>query len=107
MKKRKNFIFTNKRNSNRAVMSAILGLISLVSLGIVMFFAYRNKGEVRFNHGVAALLATVYSMTGLILGIVTVQNKEYNKLFPVLGILLNMAALVGIGLILYVGGNLE
>lgn len=87
-------------------MSAILGMISLVSLGILMFLAYRNKGEVRFNHGVAALLATVYSLTGLVLGLVTVQNKDYNKFFPVLGILLNGAAVVGIGLILYVGGNL-
>ena len=88
-------------------MSVILGIISLISLAIVMFFAYRNSEEVRFNHGMAALLATVYSIIGLVLGLVTVQSKEYNKLFPVLGILLNGVVLVGVGLILYVGGNLE
>lgn len=87
-------------------MSAILGIISLAALGTVMFLAYWNGGEVRFNHGVAALLATVYSVTGLVLGLVTVQNKDYNKFFPVLGILLNGVDLVGIGLILYAGGNL-
>ena len=33
-------------------------------------------------------------------------HKEYYRVFPVLGILLNLAALVGIGLILYLGSSL-
>lgn len=107
MKKRKSVIFTDKRNSNRAIMSVILGIISLVSLGVVMFFSYRSGGEVRFGHGVTAFLAALYSMTGLALGLVTVQKKEYNKWFPVLGILLNAATLACVGLILYMGGRLE
>jgi len=37
MKKRKGFIFTDKKHSNRAVMAAVLGAISLASLGIMVF----------------------------------------------------------------------
>ena len=106
MKKRKGYVFTDKKNSNRAVMATILGVISLVSLGVVVFFSYRSGGEAKAGYGVTALLAAAYSLTGLVLGFITVQDKNYFRLFPVLGLVLNGAALAGIGLILYLGGNL-
>ena len=56
--------------------------------------------------GVGALLAALYSTVGLILGLVTLQEKEYFRLFPVLGIVLNLLALVSVGLIIYAGGSL-
>ena len=88
MKKRKGFIFTDKKHSNRAVMAAVLGAISLASLGIMVF------------------LSALYSTVGLILGLVTLQEKEYFRLFPVLGIVLNLLALLSVGLIIYAGGSL-
>ncbi len=106
MKKRKGFIFTDKKHSNRAVMAAILGVISLASLGLMVFLSYRSGGQVGPGFGVGALLAALYSTIGLILGLVTVQEKEYYRLFPMLGIVLNLLALVGIGLIVYAGGSL-
>lgn len=86
-------------------MATILGIISLAGLGIVVFSSYRNGGVVGAGHGVAAFLAVIYSTVGLVLGLVTVQKKEYYRIFPVLGILLNAAALLSVGIILYVGGN--
>lgn len=107
MKKRKGFIFTDKKHSNRAVMATILGVISLGSLGLMVFLSYRNEGNVGAGFGVGALLAVLYSTIGLILGLVTIQEKEYYRFFPALGILLNLAALVSIGLIVYAGGSLQ
>ncbi len=106
MKKRKGFIFTDKKHSNRAVMAAVLGTISLASLGVMIFLSYRNGGKVGAGFGAGALLAAVYSTIGLILGLVTVQEKEYFRLFPVLGIVLNLLALASLGLIIYAGGSL-
>ena len=106
MKKRKGFIFTVKKHSNRAVMAAVLGAISLASLGIMVFLSYRNGGKVGAGFGVGALLAALYSTVGLILGLVTLQEKEYFRLFPVLGIVLNLLALLSVGLIIYAGGSL-
>lgn len=87
-------------------MATILGIISLASLGIVLFMTYRTAGEATVGFGFTGLLATVFSITGLGLGIVTLRDKSYYRLFPVLGTLLNLAALGGIGLILYVGANM-
>lgn len=106
MKKRKNYIFTNKKHSNRAVMATILGVISLASLGIVVIRSYLSAGEAATGYGFTGLLATLFSFVGLCLGLVTVKNKDYYRLFPVLGILLNLAALGSVSLILYAGVNL-
>lgn len=103
---RKSYIFTNKKHSNRAIMATILGIISLVSMGIVLFLTYRNDGEAAAGFGVTGLLAMVFSVIGLGMGIVTLRDKSYYRLFPVLGTALNLAALGGISLILYVGANL-
>ena len=103
MKKRKGYLFTDKKHSNRAVMAVILGVISLISLGAVVFLSYRTKGEIKGSYGVTALLAVIYSVTGLLLGYVTLQNKSYYRLFPVLAVLLNALALFGLGFILYMG----
>lgn len=107
MGKRRGYIFTDKKGSNRAWMAVILGIISLVSLGIVIFGAYRSGGQAKTGYGFTALLAMIYSLTGLVLGIVTILNKNYYKPVPAAGILLNGAALACIGLILYMGGYLQ
>ncbi|MCM1215721.1 MAG: DUF6142 family protein [Lachnospiraceae bacterium] len=103
---KKSYLFTNKKHSDRAIMATILGIISLVSMGIVLFMTYRNDGEAAVGFGFTGLLATIFSVVGLGLGIVTFQDKDYYRFFPVLGILLNLAALGGIGFILYVGANM-
>lgn len=87
-------------------MATILGIISLVSLIIVLFMTYRRDGEAAAGFGVTGLLATIYSAVGLGLGIVTFRDKTYYRLFPVLGTVLNLAVLVGVSLILYAGAKL-
>ncbi len=87
-------------------MATILGIISLISLGVVLFMTYRRDGEAANGYGFTGLLAAVYSMVGLGLGVVTFRDKNYYRLFPVLGTVLNLAALGGISLILYMGAKL-
>lgn len=106
MKKRKGYIFTNKRHSKRGIMAVILGIISLAGLGIVVFRAYLSGGEATVGYGFTGLLATLFSMIGLSLGVATAREKDYYRFFSVLGILLNLAALGSISLILYAGAKL-
>lgn len=87
-------------------MATILGVISLVALGVVVFRSYLSAGDVAVGYGFTGLLATVFSMVGLSLGVATVRDKDYYRFFPVLGILLNLAALGSISLILYAGAKL-
>ena len=87
-------------------MATILGIISIAALVIVVFLTYMSAGEAPVGYGVTGLLATIFSAIGLGLSIVTFQDKQYYRVFPVLGIGLNLIALGGVSLILYVGANL-
>lgn len=84
-------------------MSTILGSISLLSLVAVLYLAYAQEGNIPAGYGLTGFLVAVFSMTGLILGIVTVVEKDRYKLFPCLGIFLNLLALLGIGIVVYAG----
>ena len=106
MKKRKNYIFTNKRHSERSIMSTILGVISLLSLGAVIFLSYRNHGVAETRFGFTGILALVFSTVGIVMGILSWRDKNCYRLFPVLGTLLNLLALFSISIILYAGANL-
>lgn len=87
-------------------MSTILGIISTASLGIVVYLTYLADGEAKVGYGVTGLLATIFSMIGLGLGIVTVRDKTYYRLFPWLGVVLNLVALGSISMMLYLGSRL-
>lgn len=101
--RKKNYIFTNKKHSDKAIMSTILGGISLASLGIVMYLSYRQGGVMHGGYGVTGVLATIYSLIGLVLGILTLRDKDIYRIFPVLGTILNVASLGGISFLLYLG----
>lgn len=91
--KRKNYIFTNRKHSERAIMSTVLGVISNASLGIVLYLSYLSGGNVPLSYGLTGLLAALFSLVGLVMGLFTVRERDMFKLFPILGILLNLAAL--------------
>lgn len=87
-------------------MATVLGVISLSGLGVAVFQSYVSAGDVTVSYGFTGLIATLFSMVGLSLGMATVRDKNYYRFFPVLGILLNLAALGSISLILYAGAKL-
>lgn len=87
-------------------MSVILGVISLAALVTVVFFSYRSGGEAAVKYGFTGALATVFSLVGVILGVLTACDRNYYRFFPVLGVMLNVMALGGVSLILYAGVNL-
>lgn len=84
-------------------MGVVLGVISLVSLAAAVFLSYRGDGAYEVRLGLVGILATIYSVVGLLLGIVTAFEKDYYRLFSVVGIVLNLFSLAGVGLILYMG----
>ena len=100
------YIFTNKKHSDKAIMSTILGMISLVSLGIVTYLSYSRGGVMHGGYGVTGVLATIYSLIGLILGVLTLRDKDIYRFFPVLGTILNVISLGGISFLLYLGSRL-
>ena len=99
---KRKYIYTNKRHSNRAIMSTILGILSNASLAAVIYLSFLKGGDIPPGYGVTGLLAVIFSLTGFYLGVATVRDKAYYRLFPCLGILLNVIALGMSAFIVYV-----
>lgn len=84
-------------------MSTVFGILSLVSLAIVVYLSYRKGGAVPVNYGMTGALAALFSLLGLILAVSAVRQRDCYRLFTVLGIVLNLLTLAGVSGILYAG----
>ena len=84
-------------------MSTILGVISTASMLVVIYLSFLLKGQAPVSYGLTGLLALVMSFVGLVLGIKTVLERERFKLFPILGIVFNLAAIAIVAFIFYLG----
>lgn len=97
------YIFTNKKESKKGIMSAVLGIIALASLFFAVYETFRNQGQVLVKYGVAALFALLFALAGVVLGIMSKMEEDRFYLFSYLGIILNLMAIAGIGFIIYAG----
>lgn len=103
MNLKRNYIFTNKRYSEKSIMSAVLGVISLGALVAAVYYTFLAGGEAMVGYGVTALLATIFSVVGLVLGILSKVEKDKFYLFSYIGIVTNALAVISIIYIIYVG----
>ena len=85
------------------IMSAVLGIIALVSLFFAVYETFRNQGQALVKYGVAALFALLFALAGIVLGIMSKMEEDRFYLFSYLGIILNLLAIAGIGFIIYAG----
>lgn len=100
---RRNYKFTNKKNPWQAIASLILGLISLVSMGAVVYLAFQEKGATRPGFGLTGLLAVCFTMAGVVLGLVSLRVRDSFQGIGILGILLNLLVLLGTGYLFSLG----
>lgn len=100
---RRGYIFTDKSESKKGILSAFLGLLSLVSLGTAVYLSFRSHGAAPLRYGTVGLLCLLFSGAGLVLGILARMEEDTFHLFAVLGIVLNALTLAGVSMVLYAG----
>ena len=100
---RDRYMFTDNRHPEKGVMSAILGCISVTALAFAVVFTYRDGGQAQIRYAAAALVAAIFSVVGLILGIMSRFERDIFKVFPNTGIVLNLIALIFVIFILVLG----
>lgn len=96
-------IYTTKSQSTKAVMSTILGVLSMLSLCYAVYATYRNNGTALPRYGATVLVITLFSFTGLILGILSKTEPDRFYLFSYIGIIMNILVLAGISFVLFAG----
>ena len=100
---RRGYIFTNKAESKRGILSTVLGAVSLISLILAVRRSFLGQGEALVKYGVIGLFCLLFSGAGLALGILAKKQEDKFYLFAWIGIVLNVLTLAGIGFILYAG----
>lgn len=106
MSQKKNYMFTNRRHSEKAIMSTVFGVLCTVSLVVVVVLSYSRSGDVPAGYGFTGLFATILSIVGITLGVLALRETDRFKLFGWLGILLNGASLGAVSGILYAASYL-
>lgn len=103
MARESGFIFTNKKHSEKSIMSTVLGALGFITLLLIIIFSYNKAGENVGAYGLTCFLAFIYSIIGLILGILGKFEKESFYIFSYIGIGLSILDLFIISGILYAG----
>lgn len=101
--KKNSYMFTNKQHTQKGIMSTILGVISLATLGYAIVMSYLKSGDIPRQYGTAAMLVMFFAFAGVALGVVSKTERDKFYLFTYLGIVLNVLALAVISVILYAG----
>lgn len=103
---KKQYIFTNKEHPKKAIMSTMLGVLSVASLVLAIYLSYMDKGKENMRYGSACFLALLFAFVGVTLGALGRAEKDKFYLFCYMGIGLNLAAIGLVSLILYAGALL-
>ncbi len=103
MSRKRNYIFTTKNQSKKAIMATALGLISLAAVILSIFFTYQQRAEAPVQYGSSLFLATIFAMTGIVLAFLSIREKESYRFFPYLGLVLNCLVVFINSFILFAG----
>jgi hypothetical protein len=87
-------------------MSSLLGVIDVSAIIIAVYFTYLNNGVASDRISASCILALVFAIVGLILGYMGKNEAGKFYLFTYIGIILNVLAIISIGLLLSAGAYL-
>ena len=107
MLKSKGFIFTNKKHTEKGIMSTILGVLANITLGLAIYYSYLGGGVSSERYAAAAFLAVIFMAVGLGLGLWSTTETEKFRLFTVVGIFVNVVAFGMLSLVLFAGAYVE
>lgn len=101
--RRPSYMFTNKSHPKRGIISTLLGVIDMFSLGLAIWLCFENRGASNARLGTAALFALLFSITGFVLGILSRLEKDKFYIFPTVGITLNFIVIAFTIFIVFAG----
>lgn len=102
-KNKKNYIFTNKTFSLKAIMSVALGMIGIVSIAVAVAFTFLRGGNATLEYGGVVLLSLIYGFAGLILAIISKKEPDKYYFLSYLGMVFNVIVIGMVSFILYAG----
>ena len=103
VKRPRRYLFTSKKATPQAVMSLILGILSVTTCLLAFYKSYRAGGEAMLSHGAAVLLALFFCIAGIILALLSLRDEDTMWVLSAGGLVLNLCTLVMGSVVLYHG----
>ena len=95
--------FTSKKQSEKGIMSTVMGSISLISFLAANMISFRMRGDVDMRMGAAGLLSLIFALAGVVLGIMSLRESDVFRLFPRMGFCLSLLGMALWILIIMIG----
>lgn len=95
--------FTVKETRLSTILGASLGVISMVTVLLLLYLTFLRGGEATLSYGFAGILASVFSVTGLILSILCINDHYQPHMLGWVGLVTNGIAALSMAGILYLG----
>lgn len=95
--------FSAKETKPVSVMGAVLGALSLITLLLLILLTFLRGGEATISYAFAGLLASLFSVAGLILSILCVHDAYQYHLPGWIGMITSGVSLAALAGILYLG----
>ena len=95
--------FTVKEIRLSTVFGASLGIISVVTVLLLIYLTFLRGGEATLSYGLAGILASIFSIIGLILSILCINDHYQPHRLGWLGLITNGIAALSMAGVLYLG----
>lgn len=84
-------------------MGIFLGAVSIIAEASALFLTWKAGGEAPLQFGAVILLCVIFSMTGIILSILSAGEKETAVILSKIGAAVNSIALIICAVFVYLG----
>ena len=95
--------FTVKETKLSTIFGVSLGIISVVTVLLLLYLTFVRGGEATLSYGFAGILASMFSVTGLILSILCINDHYQPHVLGWVGLVTNGIAVLSMAGILYLG----
>lgn len=100
---KRGYKFTNKKHPPQAIASMMLGLVSLLGMAAVIYLSSTESGVTRPGYGLTGLLSVIFTVTGLILGILSLKKRDSFRILGYMGSILNGLVLAAVAYLFFLG----
>ncbi len=100
---KRRYLFTSNSRSEKGIMSTVCGLISLISFSVALYLVLKAGGSTGDRLGAVGFVSCLFSVAGLVLGIISLVEKDTFRFFPRFGFTLSMISIIAWGGIIYAG----
>ena len=85
------------------MMALMFGMMSLISFFLAVTFSIRNAAKMAARMGGVGLIAMIFALAGLVLGIMALRETDVFRILPRTGFAISLISLILWAGVIYIG----